>query len=208
MRFMATRPEHDITTFYLSSFCSAMIAFAHGRGWSVLDLHRDKAVKEEVENGLSKFSPGLVVFNGHGDEKTITGHKNLDIVKLGENERLLAAKVVYAVSCRSAKTLGVAAVGCGAISYMGYDDDFIFLYDAKHKPEQDPTVKMFLEPSIRLVQSLVKGNTVAESSERALSLMRENVLKSLSRDPSAAKYLWWDMKHFVAHGDMQARVPA
>ncbi|MFH1511217.1 MAG: hypothetical protein ABIF10_05980 [Candidatus Woesearchaeota archaeon] len=208
MKFMATRPEHDITTYYLSSFCSAMIDFAQSRGWSILDLHREKSAKEEVESGLTKFSPGLVVFNGHGDEKTITGHKNIDIVRFGDNEHLLAAKVIYAISCRSAKTLGPAAVGCGAISYLGFDDDFIFLYDSRHKPEIDPTAKMFLEPSTRLVQSLVKGNTVAESCERALSLLRENMLKSLPNDPSAAKYLWWDMRHFVAHGSMNAKVPA
>ena len=47
-----TRPEHDATTHYLSNWSKESIVVAESKGMKVLDLHREKAVKSEVENRL------------------------------------------------------------------------------------------------------------------------------------------------------------
>ncbi|MBU4245715.1 MAG: hypothetical protein ABIF85_03650 [Nanoarchaeota archaeon] len=207
--YLVTRPEHDTTTHYLSYWNKEMINAAQKKGMKVLDLNREDANRQKFESMIIKMSPNLVVLNGHGDDNTVTGHNNQPLVKAGENESLLKSKIVYALSCRSAKILGPKSVESGAISYTGYDDDFIFSYEPENisRPLHDGTAKLFLEPSNLFVDSLIKGNTVDESRKRTENLLRKNLVKSLGStiaDASLARFLWWDLRHFVSHGNMDA----
>ena len=99
----------------------------------------------------------------------------------------------------------------GAISYSGYDDDFIFSYEPEKisRPLQDKTASLFLEPSKLFMASLVKGNSVIESENKTKTLFRENILRLLSTDMSdknLLKYLLWDLKHLVSHGNLKATI--
>ncbi|VVB61406.1 Uncharacterised protein [uncultured archaeon] len=207
--YLVTRPEHDTTTHYLSYWNKEMINAAQKKGMKVLDLNREDANRQKFESMITKMSPNLVVLNGHGDDNTVTGHNNQPLVKAGENENLLKSKIVYALSCRSAKNLGPKSIEAGAISYTGFDDDFIFSYEPENisRPLKDETAKLFLEPSNLFVDSLIKCNTVDESRKRTENLLRKNLTKSLGSttvDASLARFLWWDLKHFVSHGNMDA----
>ncbi len=204
-----TRPEHDITTYYLSNWNKPTLLFAEQKGIKVLDLHREKAVKKEVENRLIKFSPALVVFNGHGNELSVAGHKNEPLIKANENEKLLRGKMVYAISCKSAKTLGVKSVAAGAINYVGYNDDFIFLYapEKVSRPLEDEIAGHFLEHSQVYLESLMKGNTSQEAFKRSKENLKMNFLQALEGQKNhAARFLWWDWKNFVAHGNMDSKL--
>ncbi len=210
--YLLTRPEHDDTTHYLSIWSKETITLAQNHRIKVLDLHRERATKSEVEGVISKFSPNLVLFNGHGNDNTIAGHGNQPIVTVGKNEEILKSKIVYAVSCKSAKCLGPKSIEAGAISYTGYDDDFIFVYEPEKvsRPLQDETVKLFLEPSNLFIDSLIKGNTIKESRKRTEDMFRRNIVKALGStiqdDASIVRFLWWNRRHFVSHGDLDARL--
>ncbi len=179
---------------------------AQDRGVKVLDLHRERANRSEVESMISKMSPDFVVLNGHGSDNCVAGHNNEPIVTAGENEVLLSSKIVYAISCWSGKGLGPKSIEAGALSYTGYDDDdFVFLYEHEKfsRPLQDETARLFLEPSMVFVDSLIKGNTVSESRRRTENMLSKNILKSLGsnqQDAGLVRFLWWDLKHFVSHG--------
>jgi hypothetical protein len=208
---LITRPEHDDTTYYLSHWSKEIIALADQKGIHIFDLNREKAVKLEVESRLKKSYPNLVILNGHGNDTTVTGHKNEPLISVGENESLLKSRIVYAISCKSAKVLGPKSIDAGALSYTGYDDDFIFMYDPNKisKPCSDETAKLFLSHSQRFTESLIKGNTVKESFSRSKNILRENLMKSLSsdsKDNALTRYLWWDLTHFVSHGDLNAAI--
>ena len=56
------------------------------------------------------------------------------------------------------------------------------------------------------IESLVKGNSVGESFERSKRILRDNFIKALTENASAAKYVWWDLKNFTSHGDLEAEV--
>lgn len=204
-----TRPEHDPTTHYLSYWCKESIILAESKGIKVLDLAREKAIKSEVENRLTKFSPNLVVLNGHGNENMVTGHKNEPLIIVKDNEYLLKDKVIYAISCRSAKNLGPKSIDAGAINYSGYDDDFVFIYEPENysRPFSDNTAKMFLEHSQIYLGSLIKGNTTGEALNRSKQNLKDNFVKALSENNlNAVRFLWWDLKHFVSHGRVDARL--
>ena len=207
--YFLTRPEHDDTTYYLSKWSEGTIDFAKQKGLRVVDLNKERANRSEVEGILTGLSPNFVVLNGHGNEKSITGHKNTPLLEAGKNEDLLKSKIIYAISCSSAKELGKKSVKKGAISYTGYDDDFIFLYEPTSftRPLKDNTAKLFLEPSQLFVTSVLKGNTVNKARAKTENLLKQNMRKLMasgSGDASMLRYLWWDLKHFVSHGDSDA----
>ena len=206
---LITRPEHDDTTYYLSSYGNETLSTANAKGWKLMDLYRKRANKRETEGLLGKAS--LVIFNGHGNPEEITGHKNEVLVKADLNENLLRDKIVYAISCSSARTLDPASIRAGALSYTGYDDEFVFLMetDMITRPLEDSTARQFLEHSQVFTSSLIKGNLVEDCFEKAKKNLQENLQKSLASgnpDPTQARYLWWDLQHFVTLGDKKTKI--
>ncbi len=205
--FLITRPEHDDTTHYLSYWSRENIDIAESNGFKVLDLHREKAEKEEFENKVRNLNPKLIMLNGHGSEDSVTGHKNQVLVKAGENEDLLKGRAVYALSCKSAKVLGPKSIQAGALNYTGFEDDFVFIYDPTlfSRPLIDKTAELFLMPSNIFVSSLLKGNDIAESFKRAQGAMQKNLYRTMSssgQDSSLSRFLWWNLRNFKSHGNL------
>ncbi|MDE1825402.1 MAG: hypothetical protein KGH61_03440 [Candidatus Micrarchaeota archaeon] len=200
-------PDSDIITHYLSIWNKPTLVFAKEHGFRPFSLESSRANSEEVKSYLSKNKIDFIVFNGHGDKNTITGQNEKPIIIAGITHGLLKNKVVYAISCSSAKGLGPLCVKGGTISYIGYNEDFIFYRDANMmtKPLEDELAKLYLEHSSILINALLKGNKVKDAYQRAKENLRINLLKSYDlKDSSVAKYLWWDMEHFVYHGNGEA----
>ncbi len=209
---LITRPEHDPTTLYLSTWNGKNLSQLQEYGLTIFDLHREKANRKEVESRLKKSPCRFVFLNGHGDYDKVTGHNNEVLIQAGDNEDILHAKIVYAISCRSAAKLGPQSIQAGAESYIGYAEDFIFVYEPYQlsRSTQDETAKLFLEHSTLFVNALAKGNTVGESFLRAKNNLKENFVRLLAEpnrsDSQILRFLWWDHKHFVSHGNGEAKL--
>ncbi|MFH1065330.1 MAG: hypothetical protein V1734_02380 [Nanoarchaeota archaeon] len=210
MNFLITRPEHDDTTHYLSNWAKKVIGCAEIHSFNVTDLNREMAVQKEFESRIAKNNPCLVMLNGHGDDNLVTGHQNKPLLVGGTNDKLMKSRIVYALSCRSAKELGIKAVSSGAKSYTGYNDDFVFSYTPSmiSRPLNDEKAMLFFEPSNLFIDSLIKGNTVEEARAKTEQLFKKNITKALgiSHGANIAKNLWWDLRHFVSHGDLNATI--
>lgn len=205
---LITRPNYDITTRYLFAWSGKIIEKAAEKGIKVLNLEKTKANKKEFESRLSKMDPNLILLNGHGDINCVTGHGHEVLLEGGKNEHILRDKIIYALSCKSAAELGPKSIIAGAKCYIGYDDDFIFLYD-EHKighPIDDELAKLFLEPSNQVAISLIKGNNCKEATKRSRGYFVRNLQRVLSSDAPpetspCATYLWWDIQHQVCLGE-------
>ncbi len=206
---LITRPKHDATVYYLFHWAKKIIELAKNKSISVLDLSEKRANCKEVTSILQKKEPLLVFFNGHGDEGCIMGHNNEVLLAVGKNEQLLISKIIYSLSCRSGKKLGLKGVQIGASAYLGYDDDFIFVRDENklRTPLEDKTAQLFLEPSNQIMVSMLKGHTAGNSHERSKRNFRKSVLKvasSESYDNYLIPYLIWNMQHQVCLGNENA----
>lgn len=209
---LVTRPEHDDTTYYLSNWIKDSIDMAESKNIKVFDLQKERANLKEVEGIIKKQNVSFLIFNGHGNENAVMGNQNKNLIDLN-NVTLLKNKIVYAISCSSAKLLGKKSIEIGAISYMGYDDDFIFFYNPNMitHPLRDKTAELFLNPPVELVNSLIKYNSIEESLKRSKNMFRDNIRKLLTSETSEEnstmiRYLWWDMKHQVALGNQSATI--
>lgn len=207
---LITRPEHDPATRYLSRWSEEIIKKAEEKGINVIDLFRNKANRKRVIGTLEKRDPGLVVLNGHGSESSVEGHDNETILKESD-KKVVESKIIFARSCKSAKSLGQSIVNQGAIAYLGYDDDFWLMYTESKisNPLEDKTAELFLVPSNYIAISLLKSHTASDADNRSKILFRRNIEKLIIEGPSSdnyytIRYLLWDMMHQVCLGNKSA----
>lgn len=212
-KVIITRPEHDPSTRYLSRCSENVIQVAKRKGLEVFDLHKEKAIRKELEGRIKKISPELVILNGHGDSKSVGGHDNHILIKAGENEKILKNRITYAISCKSAKVLGKTCAD-KKTTYIGYDEDFIFNGQAKYiqKPLKDKRAAQFLDAANQVTIALLKGHTAKEASDISKNAFRKalkKILPSTSSDPYAredVRDLFWNMNHQVCLGDQCAKI--
>ncbi|KKP46668.1 MAG: hypothetical protein UR39_C0009G0025 [Candidatus Woesebacteria bacterium GW2011_GWA1_33_30] len=210
---LITRPFYENPTNYLFWWSELLVKLAKEKGFEISDLKNKKVTRKEVEGRLKKMKPSLVVFNGHGDDNSIYGQDDEMLISIGFNDHLLIDKIIFARSCLSAKNLGKACVKLGTTSYIGYDEDFVFIFDIDYvsKPLLDKTARLFLEPSNQVVRSLLKGNLTSYANNSGKEMFLKNITSLLTsettkEDSSILRYLVWDMKHQVCLGDQNAKI--
>ena len=206
---LITRPKHDVTVRYLFYWSKKIIKLAQEKSINVWNLEGKRANYREIESMLKKRKPSLVFFNGHGDDDRIAGHDDEALLVVGKNEELLISKIVYALSCRSGKKLGYESVKKGALGYIGYDDDFIFIIDPDRisDPLRDKTAELFLEASNQVMICLIKGHNIKYSHEKSKKIFLNNARKLINSESEQSyliPYLLWDMQHQVCLGNKNA----
>jgi hypothetical protein len=193
MVVLITRPMHDDTTAYLFEWSRSIIDECNRRGIKVLNIEKDDVKKDNVLSFILSKKPSLLVFNGHGDPETIYGHNkepSKEPILSAKNlrEDVVKGRVIHSLSCNSANVLGRECVNKGAISFIGYANEFVFFIDpsSSSKPLQDKNAQPFLESANKAVISIIKGNTIHEAFNN-----------------SQASYDWW-IEHFYAHYPLEA----
>ena len=212
MSIIITRPEHDITTRYLSQWGKKIIEFAQQKKLDIVDLKKEKANQKEFTGRVKKINPKFVFLNGHGNNNVVTGHDNQVLVEAGKNEKILSDRITYALSCNSARVLGEKVAKNNGSAYIGYTDEFIFVINNKFitRPLDDKRAEPFMEASNQVAISLIKGNTAGESSRRSKEIFEKNYTKLLASNTDqdslqAAQCLWWNKKNQVCLGKQDMR---
>lgn len=209
---LLTAPRHDITTEYLAVFSSPIENSCDAKGFLCKTLKDESANKNEFEKTLSRLNLKMVFFNGHGNEKSIAGHKNEILVKSGENEDILKDRIVYARSCEAASILGEKVIENSKSCFIGYTLPFEFYFDENWvtNPIKDNTARLFLESSNLVPLSVIKGNSSKESHDRAKKQMLKNikkVLRSKNKESFAiAESLWNNYLGQVILGNKRAKL--
>jgi hypothetical protein len=210
---LVTTPSSDRTTRYISAWAEKTIEELKSKRLQFIPLIRERATASILESMLKKHSPSLLFLNGHGGPNLVCGHDDEVLIQSGKNEVALKGAVTYALSCSSAQVLGPAAVKAGATAYIGYNEDFIFFISPEKmsRPLQDKTAEMFLTPANHVVVSLAKGHTAEEATNAARGYFLKSIQKFISSEASEdereyMRYLIWDMKSLVCHGDKKAIV--
>ncbi|HEY4509563.1 MAG TPA: hypothetical protein VJC15_01075 [Candidatus Paceibacterota bacterium] len=205
---LITRPEYDYTTRYISAWAEKYLKLAAQKGYAIIDLKRERANRKEFESIAKKRKPAFVILNGHGNSDEVAGDDDEILVDSKTNASVLADKITYALSCQSAKKLGVRVGTYPHTVYIGYREDFAFLRLEKYgrKPTEDMLAGLFLEPSNAVVISLLKGHSAGDSFSRGQQEFMRNIQKLLTSktkpdEYSALRFLIWDFKYLTLCGD-------
>jgi len=213
MYIIITRPEHEIVTRYLSRWSKNFIKEAEKKGYTVLDLYRDKANKKELEGRIEKLSPSFLYINGHGNESVVSGHDDMPLVSLGKNEHVLADKITYAISCCVAKKLGISVCKHKNTTFIGYKKSFMFNARRKflNNPTKDERAERCLNPANKVALALIKGHTAKEavyiSKKETMSKMKKLLPCADDREvQDDLTCMYWNMSHQVCLGNEDATV--
>lgn len=210
--FLLTRPDHEPTVQYLFAWAEKILESAKKKNIFCVDLFSGEAGKNKFVSSVKKFNPSFIYLNGHGSQDSVTGFGNKPILSFADNEEITKDKVVYALSCQSAKRLGKSCISNGAKSYLGYDDDFIFVFDENcgENLNEDKTASCFLNPSNDLAETILEGKMSGEAFELSQNGFEQLIIKFSLSDATPEErellpYLLWDREHQVCLGDAQAK---
>lgn len=198
-----TRPGHDPAVSYLYSWCEELLHVAESRNIPYSDFRKEKVNKVEVTKFLAKQRPRLIMFNGHGSPTTIAGHKDQPLIRMNDNEHLLAKAITYAVACDAAAELGPKVAQPGEeTAFIGYEGPFGFAHQPSREctPAKDKFAEPFKQISNEIVLSLLKGSTAQEAYQKSQQLcsklLKRYSLSEADKENETIRFwLFWD-KHF------------
>ncbi|MCH8945361.1 MAG: hypothetical protein IIA85_00365 [Nanoarchaeota archaeon] len=207
-----TLPKSDIVTEYLSVFSKQIIDVCKEKSVKFKPLEKNHANKKEFEKLLKSIDYKLIILNGHGSPNVIQGHKNKELIKVGDNEEILSERITYARSCWAVLGVGNESMkhnkeGC----FIGYDIPFMFLIDINHSanPIKDQTAKIFFETSNLVPIGLIKNHSAIESHENSKKSMLKAINKALKKkdkdSQAIAEVLWNNYLGQKIVGNVDAR---
>ncbi len=206
-----TLPRYDDVTEYISQFSKYIIDEAKNRGILIKELKDKEVTKVHLDKILNGIRYKMVIFNGHGSESCIFGHKGEKIMECNSNEKLLSGRIIYARSCDAASKLGKSIIEHDKTgSFIGYELPFVFYHNPQWEanPLKDNVARIFLEPSNAIPISIIKGNEAGYAHHNGRKLFLKNMRKSLLTKSvealSFAEALWTNYIGQVIYGNEAA----
>lgn len=166
------------------------VKYALDHGIEVIDLVKEDAVREKVEEALRKYPDALFFHADHGSEDRIWGNDDRPVIDL-KNVGLLTEREAYNNNCSSAKKLGVEAWKNNCKAFWGYTDVFYFTTDALEE------FKIAVNYGIK---RRVDGLGWTECLEKAKEKMTELADKMVKAGKAlAASCMRFDRDHLVCY---------
>jgi len=163
-RILFFRPRYDLATSYTHRWLDFLVARAGRLRLRMADLSTEEAGLEGLTRRLEELNPGLLIAATHGEQGTLFGQEDLPVLRTCDN-RLLVARVVYALSCKTSAELGPDAVGKGCIAYVGYDRDFLIAAEEVPPADlaEDKYARAFMESSNAVAATLIDGQSASSA---------------------------------------------
>ena len=213
MSVLITKPRYDDTTAYLSEWSKEVTDDCKSRGIKILEVENENVDKITVENFIKSQNPTFLVFNGHGDPETIYGQHNKPLLSVEDLDKdVVSEKIIHSFSCSSASILGPECINAGCKTFIGYDNEFIFIIDTTRstQPLKDESAKPFLESANQVVISIIKGNEIGEAFEMSQAKYDKWIEYYNAHYPEEAPHIlpWliWDKIHQVILGQKNFKV--
>ena len=206
MFFLVTRPRYDPVTHYLYHWMGMLLVEAKRKNIPFIDIEKGEVEKTRVRSYIEKQSPNLIILNGHGNDNSVAGDDNKDIVSITDDLKIFKGKKMYVRSCTSGRNLGPEIVKNGCVGFIGYQDSFFFAVQEDSESFRDPTTDdlagVCLAPSNTIAEALIKGSTIREAHEKGIKASQEMLDKlqvSSSYNSQFAPFLYWNMINQVCY---------
>lgn len=208
---LITACPHDTPTtfgyFYLRRAADTLAEYGH----RIIFLR--SANLPNFRAALVKDDPRLVMLNGHGGRRCVTGCGQVILGVAGydpelgrniirENPAWMSGRIVFLLACNAGMELAPRLDQMGALAVVGYRRDYIFLSEDPDPSKCQRSKPFFLAP-IMFPVTLALGGNVGE----AVSAVREAYCRyreeaDLKGDALVAKYLNFDLENMVVYGKM------
>lgn len=209
---LITACPHDNPTrfgyFYLRKAADVLAKYGH----KVVFLR--SANLSNFRAALIKYNPRLVILNGHGGSRSVTGCSGEVILGVAgydpemrkyvarENPSWMRGRIVFLFTCNAGKEMAPRLIEEGALAVVGYRRDYLFLSDDDNPGKSQKSKPFFLAP-IMFPVNLAMGGSVGEAVDAAKDAYRKYIAEAdLNKDELVAKYLYYDLENMVSYGKM------
>jgi len=132
-----------------------------------LIITNQKTEKDMYELIILSTRPLVVISTGHGLPDSLLDYKSKPALKAGMNEDIMDDKIVFIVSCFNGQILAPALVSKGARAVIAFADRLQWVIKPPYNPAIDNFARPIGDSIVALGRSLVSGNTVRESVDKA-----------------------------------------
>jgi len=156
---------------------------------------------------LSAPQSDIIIGTGHGNHTSFTGQNESVILEVGKyNPREVRGKVIKLLSCQTGVELGPDLIKNGAVAFMGYKDDYVWVMDADVAltPWADKLASTSLLPVIDGLNTLLDGKTSQEAFEIEIQGYESNA--AVEEEELIKSCLKFNHDNAVLLGDTTARV--
>ena len=200
------RPAYELVTRYGASWMTQILDSANGVGLPYVDLYGPEATSSNFSSALNTNDPILVNILGHGNANLIACQNGETLLQGGYNTNILSGRVVYDLSCQSGRELGAIAFNEGAISFLGYTEDFWMCYsDGNHadggmlNPLDDEISRGFFESHNIAPISYIRGSTIPASYSASQNTFDYWIRVWEEVDPQVAALLVWNKDYQILY---------
>jgi len=200
------RPSYELVTRYSASWATQILNAASSIGLPYVDLYGSNATSSNFFSTLNSTDPILVSIMGHGNYNLIACQNGETLLQGGVNTNILAGRVVYDLSCQAGRDLGRTAFNEGAISFLGYREDFWMSYSyGNHadggmlNPLDDEVARGFFESHNIAPISYLRGSTTPASYSSSQSSSNYWIKVWEEIDSQVAALLVWNRDYQVLY---------
>ena len=149
----------------------------------------------------------VIIGVGHGSPTEFCGH-NDETVLTTYSIPNVRGKTVVLISCETAQQLGPALINAGAISYIGFKDDLVWVVDADlyFTPWSDKMALPVMRPIADCLNILLDGKTAGEAYSTMLEELSRNA--EIEEDELIKACLEFNRDNAVLLGDGSAKIRA
>jgi hypothetical protein len=158
---------------------------------------------------LSAPQSDIIIAMGHGDVDVLTGQNEAVILEVDKYDpKEVKGKVIKLLSCQAGNKLGPDLVANGAICFMGYTDDYVWVMDADlaSRPWADKIAAASLMPVVDGLNALLDGKTAREAFDIELDGYSRNA--ETEEDELVKSCIEFNHDNAVLLGDPGARIRA
>ncbi len=198
---------------YLDWMGDEVVSHAKAEGMEVHDKTGDNAKRANIERQLRDVDPIFFFHASHGGDNVLTGQDMTNLVCCKgkylcskPNHKVLSDRVVYTLSCLSAKELGPAVIQADGISYIGYEEPLtICLVERK---DADAAFKDIWTSGAK---DLIRGKTTGEAYDKIKQRYQAYIdyWELRPRDwlrPTMLKILRWNLQNLRLLGRKDATI--
>lgn len=147
----------------------------------------------------------VIIGVGHGSPTEFCGH-NDEVVLDTSSIPNVRGKIVVLISCETAQHLGPALINNGAISYIGWKDDLVWIVDADlaSTPWSDKMALTVMGPITDCLNIILDGKAVGEAYSTMLEELSANA--EVEEDELIKSCLEFNRDNSTLLGNPEARI--
>ncbi len=179
------------------------------KDYNTLTLFENDATREKFSVYCLLPDVAYISVFGHGYDNLVTGQHGETLWQVGSYDPGEAqGKIIYLMSCLTARRLGPDLVDKGARAYFGYEENFTFMHmPSITDPLDDPIADVFFQCNSQVDRLVADGLPAGRVFDATKQLFREKYEEYLATDSDVAMTLLHDHDCFRMYGNIEASLP-